>query len=155
MKHLIPAITACSRNRGMHHFKIAAIVNAFAVIFLVSTLFLSTYVYGQTEFVTHKNGLIYSEKTMGKLAHIVDSLNLKYKVCDFNKSFNSKLQTIAHTLKLDTTNVAQAKKDIENNISFKDFTIKYPNAVVNSNVLVVKYKKITKELTLLNLAKLI
>ncbi len=140
MKQLIPAINTCSRNRGMHHLKVAAFINVHAIIFLVSTLFLSIHVYGQTEFVTYKNGLIYSEKTMGKLAHIVDSLNLKYKVCDFNKSYNSKLQTIAHTLKLDTTNVAQAKKDIENNISFKDFILKYPNAIVNSNVLVVKYK---------------
>lgn len=45
--------------------------------------------FGQTEFKTHKNGLIYSESTMSKLAHIADSLNLKYKACDLNQVFYS------------------------------------------------------------------
>jgi len=36
------------------------------------------------EFEIHPNGYIYSESTMDKLAHIVDSLNLKYKTCDLN-----------------------------------------------------------------------
>lgn len=33
------------------------------------------------EFKIHPNGLIYDESTMDKLAHVVDSLNLKYKTC--------------------------------------------------------------------------
>lgn len=140
MKHPILNTTICSRNNGIQSFKTAAFIHIYSVTLLLSALFLSTHAYGQAEFVTYKNGLIYSEKTISKLAHIVDSLNLKYSVCDLNKSFNSKLQTIGHTIKLDTNNVEQAKKDIENNISFKDFILKYPNAVVNSNVLVVKYK---------------
>lgn len=140
MKYPILTTATYSRNRGMLNFKIVAFINTYVAIFLVPTLFLSIHVYGQTEFATYNNGLIYSTKTMGKLAHIVDSLNLKYKVCDFKKSFNSKLQTIGHTITLDTNNVAQAKKDIENDISFKDFILKYPNATVNNNVLIVKYR---------------
>ena len=36
--------------------------------------------------------------------------------------------------------VKQAKKDMERNISFEDFVLKYPNAEIERNVLVVKYK---------------
>jgi (2Fe-2S) ferredoxin len=57
-------------------------------------IILSAQLYGQPEFKTYRNGLIYSRNTMNKLERIVESLNLKYKVCDFNKVFNSKLQTI-------------------------------------------------------------
>lgn len=80
------------------------------IILIALTIFLSTQLYGQTEFKTYNNGLIYSEKTMNKLEHIVDSLNLKYKVCDFNKVFYSKTQTVGHIIRLDTNDVKQAKK---------------------------------------------
>ena len=110
------------------------------IILIAFTILLSTQLYGQTEFKTFENGLIYSKKTMDKLEHIVDSLNLKYKVCDFNKVFNSKLQTVGHIIRLDTNDVKQAKKDIENNTSFENFILKYPNAEIEKNVLVVKYK---------------
>lgn len=110
------------------------------IILIALTIFLSTQVYGQAEFDTYKNGLIYSETTMNKLGQIVDSLNLKYKVCDFNKLFNSKTQTIGHIVRLDTNNIKQAKKDMENNISFEKFIAKYPNAEVDRNVLIIKYK---------------
>ena len=110
------------------------------IILIALTIFLSTQLYGQTEFKTYNNGLIYSEKTMNKLEHIVDSLNLKYKVCDFNKVFYSKTQTVGHIIRLDTNDVKQAKKDMERNISFEDFVLKYPNAEIERNVLVVKYK---------------
>lgn len=110
------------------------------IILIALTIFLSTQVYGQAEFDTYKNGLIYSETTMNKLGKIVDSLNLKYKVCDFNKLFNSKKQTIGHIVRLDTNKIKQAKKDMENNISFEEFIAKYPDAEVDRNVLIIKYK---------------
>ena len=103
-------------------------------------IFISFQLYGQTEFETYKSGLIYSEKTMTKLEHIVDSLNLKYKVCDFNKTFNSKLQTVGHIIRLDKNDIKDAKRDMEKNISFDDFVLKYPDAEIEKNVLVVKYK---------------
>ena len=111
------------------------------ILFVIASVLITSPLLGQSEFETHKNGLIYSEKTMAKLEHIVDSLNLKYKVCDFSKVFNSKSQAIGHIIQLDTNNVTQAKKDIENNISFEDFVLKYPNAKVERNVLIVKYKE--------------
>lgn len=112
------------------------------ITIIIFATFFSTQIFGQTEFETYKNGLIYSEKTMSKLEHIVDSLNLKYKVCDFNKVFQSKMQTVGHIIRLDTNDIKQAKMDIENNISFEKFVDKYPNAEIEKNVLVVKYKYI-------------
>ena len=65
------------------------------------------------EFKVYPNGLIYSEQTMGKLSHIVDSLNLKYKNCHFNTIFYSKSQTIGHIVKVNKSSIAQAMKDME------------------------------------------
>jgi len=110
------------------------------IIIIALTIFLSFQLYGQAEFETYKNGLIYSEKTMSKLEHIVDSLNLKYKTCDFNRVFKSKMQTVGHIIRLDTNDVKQAKTDIENNISLEDFLLKYPNSEIQRNVLIIKYK---------------
>lgn len=113
-------------------------MNRITLIVLV-TLF-SLEVFAQKEFETYKNGLIYSEKTMSKLEQIVDSLNLKFKVCEFNKVFESKMQTVAHIIRLDSNNIKQAKKDMTDNISFERFVEKYRNAVIDKNILVVKYK---------------
>ncbi len=91
------------------------------------------------EFKKHSNGLIYSENTMSKLAHIVDSLNLKYKSCDFNKTFYSKSQAIAYKIELDDKK-SQVKKDMENGISIQEFKLKYPKVKVDENVLVVRFQ---------------
>ncbi|MCS3531750.1 hypothetical protein [Chryseobacterium sp. JUb7] len=90
------------------------------------------------EFTTFKNGLIYNENTMTKLEKIVDSLHLKYKTCDLNKIFYSKPQTKGHIIRLDSNHVLQAKKDMDNNISFEDFMAKYPNAKIEKDALILK-----------------
>jgi len=92
------------------------------------------------EFQVYPNGLIYNEQTMTKLSHIVDSLNLKYKTCNFNTVFYSKSQTIGHLVKVDGGNLKEAKKDMEKQISLDDFLKKYPKATVERNVLVIKRK---------------
>ncbi|MES2865075.1 MAG: hypothetical protein V4666_13200 [Bacteroidota bacterium] len=109
-------------------------------ILILFTIFISLKSFSQTEFETYKNGLIYSDVTMGKLQRIVDSLNLKYKTCDLNKVFYSKNQTIGHVIKLDSINVNEAKDDIDKNISYDAFVSKYPNAIIEKNSLIVKYK---------------
>jgi hypothetical protein len=91
------------------------------------------------------NKLLYSDDTMEKLEHIVDSLNLRYKSCDINKVFNSQYQTIGYVVSLDTNDVKQAKRDIDKNISFENFLKKYPNAKVKKNVLIIKNKYISRE----------
>jgi len=91
------------------------------------------------EFEIQENGLIYSKSTINKLKTIVDSLNLKFKVCDINKSFSSKYQTVGHKIDIEKNKVKEAKKDIENNIDFEEFQKKYPKAKITKNILIVKY----------------
>lgn len=94
---------------------------------------------GQEEFKTSSKGLIYSDSTMSRLKHIVDTLNLKFKVCNLTKTYLSKPQAKAHFVILDTGNIKHAKKDMENNMSFDEFMNKYPLARVDSSLLIVKY----------------
>lgn len=90
------------------------------------------------EFKVYDNGLIYSENSVAKLKHIVDSLNLKFKVCDINKKYKSVSQTKAFHIQLEKKLVLEAKKDMENNISFEDFSKKYPKASISKKLLVTK-----------------
>lgn len=92
------------------------------------------------EFTTYPNGLIYSEYTMKKLSSIVDSLNLKFKTCDFNKSFQSIQQVVGHLVTLEKGDITAAKRDLEQNISFQEFCSKYPNAEIERNVLILRTK---------------
>lgn len=107
-------------------------------IFLTATMFCA--VLHSQEFATYKNGFIYGEETMNKLGKIVDSLNLKYKTCDLNQVFYSKLQARGHSIKLKSGNIVQAKKDMELDIPFEDFIKKYPEADVNKDILLIKSK---------------
>ena len=93
-----------------------------------------------SEFKTYSNGLIYSEGTMIKLSHIVDSLNLKFKTCDFDKVFLSKQQSIGHLVRLESGNIETAIIDMEKNISFDDFCKKYPEAEIEENILIMRDK---------------
>lgn len=95
-------------------------------------------VHGQ-EFKEFENGLIYNEKTMAKLRHIVDSLNLKYKTCDLNKAFYAKSQTVAHSLILNSGDISAARKDMERNLPFEEFVSKYPESVIKRNILILKW----------------
>lgn len=90
------------------------------------------------EFKTYDNGLIYSEKAVDKLKHIVDSLNLKFKVCDINKVYYSVNQTNGHYIEIEGKKSFDAKKDIENNISYTDFVTKYPKAIKDENLTIIK-----------------
>lgn len=108
---------------------------------LIIGLFCTISAYCQNgEFKVYPNGLIYSEQTMSKLGHIVDSLNLKYKNCNFNTVFYSKSQTVGHLVKLKEGTIKAAKKDMESHIPLDDFLEKYPQASIDKNVLITKSK---------------
>jgi len=92
-----------------------------------------------TEFDKSNNGLIYSDTTIKQLKLIVDSLNLKFKVCDLNKVYQSKFQAKANFISLEKGKSKEAKKDIESNISYEDFIKKYTNADIEKDLLVVKF----------------
>lgn len=105
---------------------------------LVASL-ISIYSFGQNnEFITYSNGLIYSDETMKKLSYIADSFSLQ-SACDNSQIFYTKYQTIGHLVKL-KTNVPAAKNDLDNQISFNEFLAKYPEAFIESDVLIIKYR---------------
>lgn len=93
-----------------------------------------------TEFGKSNNGLIYSDTTVKQLKFIVDSLNLKFKVCEFNKTYLSKLQAKAHHISLKGSLAKEAKNDIEANITFDDFIKKYNQTKFEKDLVVVKFK---------------
>ncbi|WP_299104338.1 hypothetical protein [uncultured Tenacibaculum sp.] len=104
-------------------------------------LFTSTIVLSQnTEFKTYKNGLIYSEHAMKNLGFVVDSLNLAYESCNFDKQFYGKQQTIGHVISLEKGATKMAKKDLKKNISLTAFLKKYPQATIKKNQLILKLK---------------
>lgn len=110
-------------------------------ITLIFVLLITSISFSQdSEFNTYKNGLIYSEATMSKLSQIVDSLNLEYKICELDKVYYAKNQTIAHVITLNQGNILEAKKDLENQIDYKSFIKKYPKAITRKDVLIIKSK---------------
>jgi hypothetical protein len=109
----------------------------------LSIIFLLTCVtsFGQlTEFERSDNGLIYPDSTIKQLKFIVDSLNIKFRVCELQKQYYSKAQAIAHFVSLDTGNIKGARHDLINGISFEDFINKYPGATWDTNLLVVRFQ---------------
>lgn len=93
----------------------------------------------QTEFRNNGNTLIYPDSTVKKLKFIVDSLNLKFKVCDLNRTFHAKPQTKGNYLSFSGKNITEAKKDLEANISWDSFLKKYPDVKAESELLIIKF----------------
>jgi hypothetical protein len=110
------------------------------IITAIFLLFGASCISQHSEFEKSNNGLIYSDTTVKQLKFIVDSLNLKFLVCDLNKTYLSKFQTKAHYVYLESGNVKEAKKDIESNMPFDDFIKEYGNAKIEKDLLVVKFK---------------
>lgn len=96
-----------------------------------------TALYAQ-EFTMHNNGLIYSEKTMSQLNRIVDSLNLKFKVCSPTDHFTTFPQAKGYCIYMDSLADA-ARADIDGGISYTAFAQKYPFAISKDQSLIVGF----------------
>ncbi|MEN9336315.1 MAG: hypothetical protein RLZZ500_1302 [Bacteroidota bacterium] len=77
------------------------------------------------EFKIHDNGLIYSKTAVGKLKKIVDSLNLKFKVCDLSKNFQSLPQAQGYYVELVGPRCKEALADLKSGMSADVFIQKY------------------------------
>jgi hypothetical protein len=98
----------------------------------------------RNEFTINSNGLIYNEQTMSNLHHIVDSLHLKFRVCE-PKTFYAKLQAMGHYVQLSKQNIKAAAKDMEKGMPFKSFISKYNSAKTSENRLIVRYEYLNDE----------
>lgn len=107
-------------------------------LFAFMVLFCLNITAQETEFKVYDNGLIYSENSVSKLKHIVDSLNLKFKVCEFNKTFKSYGQAKANFVQVEKSDALKAKKDLEKGISYTDFKAKYGKALFDENRIILK-----------------
>lgn len=83
---------------------------------------------------------LYSNETMKQLEYIVDSLNIRFKNCNFNKTYYSVFQARAHYVYLETGDIKEAIKDMDNQMSYEKFIKKYRRSTVKSDLPVVKYK---------------
>lgn len=89
-----------------------------------------------SEFGNSKEELIYSDTTISQLKYIVDSLNLKYAICDLNKEYLSSFQVKVELLTISIKNASQAIKDMKIGISYTDFIKKYPECTRGEELLI-------------------
>ena len=112
--------------------------------FLLLALLLRMTCFAQTtEFEQFPNGLIYSDAAVSRLKYIADSLNLKFKVCDLNKNFYSKLQGRAHFVEIQQGDLQSAVSDMESGMPFEAFIQKHACSKMGKDLLVLRWGKNT------------
>jgi len=89
------------------------------------------------EFGQTADNLIYSAHTMGQLRHIVDSLNLKHKVCELRRAYRSQRQGQAHYVRLEAGDLTAARQALAAGIVPDEFKRQFPQADVQHNLLVI------------------
>lgn len=110
------------------------------IVVLLCSVFNTSCLSQSTEFDSSPNGLIYSDITIKQLRTIVDSLNLKFKVCGLNRTYLSKHQAKAHYVSLKKENVQEAIQDFGTGITYEDFIRKYPHAQTDRELLIVQFR---------------
>lgn len=77
---------------------------------------------------------------MKQLEFIVDSLNIRFRSCELNKTYYSLYQAKAHFISMEEGRMDEAKKDFEDGIPFEKFVQKYPKAKVDRDLLILRHK---------------
>lgn len=90
------------------------------------------------EFEVFPNGLIYSEQTMLQLHRIVDSLNLRFKTCDLDRSYRAKTQAPVVLVELEGDNLEKPLSDLNAQMPLEQFLQKYPEAKVHRDLLAIR-----------------
>jgi len=85
------------------------------------------------------NGLIYAPATIARLKTIADSLNVKYKVCDLRKLYQSVPQGRAIFIAMSEADLTDARKDIDAGIGIEAFEKKYATARIEKDLLVTRH----------------
>lgn len=105
---------------------------------LVAIYFLTSF--AQSEFQVYENGLIYSPTAMKQLHHIVDSLNIKFRRCEFNKTFYSKPQARAHYIEVSGAQARIVLQELKDGIDWTELKKKYSFDTKYEDLLVVKHQ---------------
>jgi hypothetical protein len=87
-----------------------------------------------------ENGLIYKESTIRKLRRIGDSINIECKKHANLRDIYSIPQAYSSHFSLDSFNVKDAVRDMNNNMSFDEMVKKYPRAKINKNLITFREK---------------
>ncbi len=80
-----------------------------------------------TEFTLYPNGLIYSEAAMGQLHHIVDSLNLRFKVCPADRVYQALPQGLVRLVSMSTGPVKAVAKDMRAGMPLEELKKRHPS----------------------------
>ncbi|PZR26425.1 MAG: hypothetical protein DI535_14235 [Citrobacter freundii] len=120
---------------------IASVTKPLLPLFAIVSMQLPRTSFAQSsEFIHHENGLIYSPKTIGQLKYIVDSLNLKFKVCNADPVYFAKAQTIGHFVSLRGAACKALKKDMEQGKTLAELRNKYKDLNIVENICVIRYR---------------
>jgi hypothetical protein len=94
------------------------------------------------EFATNSNGLMYSDADMGHLRFIVDSLNLKFKNCDLNKTYFSLPQSRVYyvSFKSPSNDLKAILDDLKNMVSFEELVTKHRSLIrtLDTNQIIIQ-----------------
>lgn len=87
------------------------------------------------EFTTYPNGLIYSPQAMKHINYVVDSLNLKFKKCEFNRKLITDLRGKGTYIHLSIPDsivlLQQLESDLYHNMSLADVQRKYAEYILS------------------------
>lgn len=90
--------------------------------------------FGQTD-----SGLLYPAHTMKRLQRMVDSLHLRFRVCEANRTYQSRRQGRVHYFCLEKSKVRKARADLAKQLSWEEIVRRYPKATTELNLPAVAY----------------
>jgi hypothetical protein len=87
------------------------------------------------EFANNSNGLMYSDTSMAQLREMVNSLNLRFKSCEFNKTFYSYEQGKLWSVEFGsaTNDLKVILKDLNKNLHFDTLIVKYKRFIKSTD----------------------
>jgi hypothetical protein len=92
------------------------------------------------DFPNYSNGFIYSDSALGKLRHVVDSLNNGFRQCEGSRTYYSIEQSLGNYVYVKGEAYADALEDLRRGITYKRFKTKYTGkATFDEDLLFIRY----------------
>jgi hypothetical protein len=113
-----------------------------AIVLLMASFATCGQVPNRGEFADQPNGLMYADSSMKKLSHMVDSLNLRFKVCDLSRTYYSNVQgTLWRVEFQDSADDLRAlREDLDDNKPLDELLKKYKSRLshVDTNLFAIE-----------------